>query len=71
MDSDAAMNITVVALDEPTSGMAALFTKNAFPGSPIHVGRDLLSQVAEGKKTISGRKPLRKHSIQWMPFQLI
>ena len=39
-----AMNLTLVALDEPTENFAAVFTRNAFPGAPILVGRRRLEE---------------------------
>jgi glutamate N-acetyltransferase/amino-acid N-acetyltransferase len=36
------MNLTVIALDEPTPNFAAVFTKNAFVGAPITIGRHRL-----------------------------
>ncbi|CAE8648980.1 unnamed protein product [Polarella glacialis] len=33
------MNLTLIALDEPTEAWAAVFTQNAFPGAPVKVGR--------------------------------
>jgi len=41
----ARMTLTLVALDAPTPDFAAVFTKNAFPGAPVIVGR---SRVAAG-----------------------
>lgn len=38
-----AMTVTLVALDEPTDAFAAMFTRNAFPGAPVIVGRARLS----------------------------
>ena len=35
----ARMTLTLIALEEPTSAFAAMFTRNAFPGAPIIVGR--------------------------------
>lgn len=35
----ARMTLTLIALDEPTDAFALMFTKNAFPGAPILVGR--------------------------------
>lgn len=32
------MNVTIIALDQPTSTFAAMFTSNKFPGGPILVG---------------------------------
>ncbi|MBL9110975.1 MAG: bifunctional ornithine acetyltransferase/N-acetylglutamate synthase [Myxococcales bacterium] len=36
------MALTVIALDEPTDAFAAVFTKNAFPGAPVTIGRERL-----------------------------
>ena len=35
----AQMTITVIALDRPTPDFGAVFTRNAFPGAPVIVGR--------------------------------
>jgi glutamate N-acetyltransferase/amino-acid N-acetyltransferase len=35
----AKMTVTTIVLDEPTDRFAALFTRNAFPGAPVLVGR--------------------------------
>jgi glutamate N-acetyltransferase/amino-acid N-acetyltransferase len=35
----ARMSIALVALDEPTPSFAAKFTRNAFPGAPVRIGR--------------------------------
>ena len=42
---DASMTLTMLSLDDPkgTAAWAAMFTKNAFPGSPVVVGRELLA----------------------------
>jgi glutamate N-acetyltransferase/amino-acid N-acetyltransferase len=40
----ARMNLTVLALDRPTPAFAAKFTRNAFPGAPVIVGRRRLEQ---------------------------
>ncbi len=37
------MTVTLVALDEPTDAFAAVFTRNAFPGAPVIVGRARLA----------------------------
>ncbi|TFJ86316.1 hypothetical protein NSK_002524 [Nannochloropsis salina CCMP1776] len=39
------MNVTLIALDEPTDKFAIAFTKNAFPGAPIRVGRERLKET--------------------------
>lgn len=35
----APMTLTLIALEEPTTSWAAMFTSNAFPGAPVIVGR--------------------------------
>src|SRR5580692_570205 len=40
----ARMTLTLIALDRPTPDFAAVFTKNAFPGAPVVVGRGRLGQ---------------------------
>lgn len=40
----AKMNLTLIALDRPSGDFAAVFTRNAFPGAPVIVGRGRLSQ---------------------------
>jgi len=40
----ARMTLTVIALDRPSADFAAVFTKNAFPGAPVIVGRGRLSE---------------------------
>lgn len=37
------MTLTVIALDKPTDAFAAMFTKNAFPGAPVLIGRERLN----------------------------
>jgi len=39
----AKMNLTLIALDRPTADFAAVFTRNAFPGAPVVVGRGRLN----------------------------
>ena len=36
------MNLALLRLEEPSSSFAAVFTRNAFPGWPVLVGRELL-----------------------------
>ncbi|MDC7222133.1 MAG: bifunctional ornithine acetyltransferase/N-acetylglutamate synthase [Spirochaetales bacterium] len=38
------MNLTLIALDEPTESFSALYTKNAFPGHPVVIGKELLEE---------------------------
>jgi len=40
----AKMTLTMIALDAPTKDFAAMFTKNAFPGAPVVVGRKRLHE---------------------------
>lgn len=40
----AKMNLTLIALDEPTADFAAVFTNNAFPGAPVKIGRRRLAE---------------------------
>jgi len=42
------MNLALVALDEPTPAFGALFTRNAFPGAPVIVGRQRLDAARLG-----------------------
>ncbi len=36
------MTLTLMVLDEPTTDFAAVFTRNAFPGAPVILGRERL-----------------------------
>ncbi|GAB5032860.1 arginine biosynthesis bifunctional protein [Nannochloropsis oceanica] len=38
------MNVTLIALDEPTDKFALALTKNAFPGAPVRVGKQRKEQ---------------------------
>lgn len=40
------MNLSLIALDRPTESYAAVFTRNAFPGAPVKIGR---RRLAAGK----------------------
>src|SRR5512138_851400 len=42
------MKLTLLALERPTDAFAAKFTRNAFPGAPVIVGRRRLEQPALG-----------------------
>src|SRR3954465_8989184 len=35
----AKMTLTVIALEQPSANFAAAFTRNAFPGAPVIIGR--------------------------------
>jgi glutamate N-acetyltransferase/amino-acid N-acetyltransferase len=42
----ARMTLTLIALDRPSPDFAAVFTRNAFPGAPVVVGRSRLGEPA-------------------------
>jgi glutamate N-acetyltransferase/amino-acid N-acetyltransferase len=47
------MNVTLVALDRPVASFAAKFTRNAFPGAPVIVGRRRLEAAALGAVVVN------------------
>ncbi len=49
------MTITLIALDKPTEEFAAVFTRNAFPGAPVIVGRGRLAQPRLGAIVINNK----------------
>ena len=51
----ARMNLTVLALDRPTAAFAAKFTRNAFPGAPVLVGRRRLAAPALGALVVNNK----------------
>ena len=51
----AKMTLTLIALDRPTPDFAAMFTKNAFPGAPVIVGRRRLGETALGAIIINNK----------------
>jgi glutamate N-acetyltransferase/amino-acid N-acetyltransferase len=51
----AAMTLTLIALDKPTRDFAAVFTKNAFPGAPVIVGRYRLSSATLGAILVNNK----------------
>ncbi len=38
------MRLNLLVLDEPTAAFAGMFTRNAFPGAPVILGRELLAE---------------------------
>ncbi len=42
----ARMTLTLISLEQPASAFAAMFTRNAFPGAPITIGRRRLDEPA-------------------------
>lgn len=51
----ARMNLTLLALEKPSPDFAALFTRNAFPGAPVLVGRRRLAEPAIGAILINNK----------------
>ena len=51
----AKMTLTIIALDCATPDFAAVFTKNAFPGAPIVVGRQRLKEAALGAIVVNNK----------------
>jgi glutamate N-acetyltransferase/amino-acid N-acetyltransferase len=51
----ARMTLTLIALDRPTPAFAALFTRNAFPGAPVIVGRQRLDEPTLGAVVINNK----------------
>ena len=43
--SEARMNVNLILLDRPTESYAGVFTKNAFPGAPVIIGKKRLEGV--------------------------
>jgi len=51
----AKMVLTLLSLDQPTPDFAAVFTRNAFPGAPIVVGRRRLAERALGAIIVNNK----------------
>ncbi len=51
----AKMNLTLIALDSPTPAFAAMFTRNAFPGAPVVIGRRRLAEPTLGAILINNK----------------
>ena len=49
------MNVTLIALDRPTPAFAAKFTRNAFPGAPVLIGRRRLDAAALGAIVVNNK----------------
>lgn len=52
---DAKMNITLVVLDQPTPDFAGVFTRNAFPGAPVIIGRRRLAEPTVGALVVNNK----------------
>lgn len=51
----ARMALTVLALDEPTPAFAGVFTRNAFPGAPVIVGRRRMAAARLGAVVVNNK----------------
>lgn len=51
----AKMTLTLITLDQPTAAFAAMFTRNAFPGAPVIVGRKRLLEPTLGAVIINNK----------------
>jgi len=51
----ARMTLTLIALDAPTDAFAAVFTRNAFPGAPVLIGRRRLAGAHLGAFIINNK----------------
>ena len=51
----ARMTLTLIALDQPTADFAAMFTRNAFPGAPILIGRQRLHEPTLGAIIVNNK----------------
>lgn len=51
----AKMTLTLIALEKPTADFAAAFTRNAFPGAPVIVGRKRLREPTLGAILVNNK----------------
>lgn len=51
----AKMTLTLIALEQPTPEFAAVFTRNAFPGAPVIVGRQRLAEPTLGAIVVNNK----------------
>jgi glutamate N-acetyltransferase/amino-acid N-acetyltransferase len=49
------MTLTLIALDEPTNSFAAMFTRNAFVGAPVLIGRERLAGERLGAVIVNNK----------------
>ena len=49
------MTLTLISLEQPTNAFAAMFTRNAFPGAPVIIGRQRLTEPALGAVIINNK----------------
>jgi glutamate N-acetyltransferase / amino-acid N-acetyltransferase len=55
VERPARMKLTLLALDRPTEAFAAVFTRNAFPGAPVLVGRRRLDEARLGAILVNNK----------------
>jgi len=55
VEKPARMKLTLLALDRPTEAFAAVFTRNAFPGAPVLVGRRRLGAARLGAVLVNNK----------------
>jgi glutamate N-acetyltransferase/amino-acid N-acetyltransferase len=51
----AKMTITLIALERPTTAFALMFTRNAFPGAPVVIGRQRLAEPTLGAVIVNNK----------------
>jgi len=51
----AKMTLTLITLDRPTTAFAAMFTRNAFPGAPVIIGRKRLAEPSLGAVIVNNK----------------
>ena len=49
------MNLTIIALDRPTTSFALKFTRNAFVGAPVLIGRQRLAAARLGALVVNNK----------------
>jgi glutamate N-acetyltransferase/amino-acid N-acetyltransferase len=55
VEKPARMKLALLALDQPTGAFAAVFTRNAFPGAPVLVGRRRLGAPRLGAVLVNNK----------------
>jgi glutamate N-acetyltransferase/amino-acid N-acetyltransferase len=55
VDKPARMKLALLTLDAPTGAFAAVFTRNAFPGAPVLVGRRRLGEARLGAVLVNNK----------------
>lgn len=55
VEKPARMKLALLTLDRPTAAFAALFTRNAFPGAPVLVGRRRLAEPRLGAVLVNNK----------------